>query len=216
MISEVGMSNKNEFLNDVLFCLFTADKLRWPALARTHIQRTLYLCAALSGLSNTEWRYEFSNTLYGPFNGHISNAPDDLVHQHYADVVELRVRKDSRLKATFRITESGKERVELITRLKREGERLVWIQSVMGILTIYGPAVTSKLAYLEPTFTLMKLENRHGSIELSGEDNQSIQLLRRLGAELETKFSIRMDTPISNLILYFDYLSRDIGRQKVR
>src|SRR5438128_1993521 len=121
------MVNKNDFLNDVLFSLSTANKLRWQALARTHLQRILYLCAALSGLSNTEWGYEFSNTLYGPFNRHISLAPDDLVHQGYAEVVELRVRKDSRMKATFRITESGKERVELITRLKREGRRLAWI-----------------------------------------------------------------------------------------
>lgn len=208
---EAPMINKNVFLNDVLFSLYGADNLGWPALARTHLQRILYLCAALSALSNTDWGYEFSNTLYGPFNGHISVAPDDLVHQRYAEVVRVSVQKDSRMKVSYRITESGTQRVRSITKLKRECERLAWIQSVMGILTIYGPAVMSKLAYFEPTFARMKRENRSGAIDLSAGDNQSIQLLRRLTDELEKEYSIHLETPSSHLILYFDYLSRDIG-----
>jgi hypothetical protein len=205
------MINENVFLNDVLFCLYSADRLRWPALARTHLQRILYLSAALSGLSQTQWEYEFSSTLYGPFNGQISIAPDGLVHQRYAEAVDVRVQKDSKLKASYRITDFGAQRVESIIRLKRERQRLGWIRAVMESLTIYGPSVMSKLANSEPTFARMKLQNRRGTIDLSLQENQSIRLLRRLTAELEKEYSLQLETPVSNLILYFDYLSRDIG-----
>lgn len=208
------MINRNAYLNDVLFALYAAEKLGWTALARTHFHRILYLCAALSALVDSEWGYDFSNTLYGPFNRYISTAPDELVHQRYAEAVEVTVQRDSKMKATFRATEAGKERVELIAKLRREQRRLAWIHSVMGVLTVYGPTVTSKLAYFEPTFTTMKLENRRGAIELSGENNQSIQLLRRLSDQLEREYSIHLDTPVSHLIFYFDYLSRDIGRSE--
>jgi uncharacterized protein YwgA len=204
--------NKNGFLNDVLFALYSADELKWPALGRTHLQRILYLCAALSALSDTEWGYEFSNTRFGPFNAEISQAPDDLVHQRYAEAVKVSVQKDSRMKASFKITPSGKQRVQIITSLKQESRRLAWIGSVMEILTVYGPAVMSKLAYLEPTLTRMKAENRQGPIDLSTEDNQSIQLLERLGQGLKQNFQIALETATSNMIVFFDYLSRDIGR----
>jgi hypothetical protein len=206
------MINKTVFLNDVLFSLHGAHQLGWPALRRTHIQRILYFCAALCGLSNTEWGYEFSNTPYGPFNRDISTAPNKLVYQRYADVIEVAVFRDSRMRATFQITESGKERIKLITTLKRESIRLSWIRSVMEILTIYGPSVTSKLAYLEPTFNRMKQENRSGAIDLSADENESMHLLLRLNEELKRTYSIDLDTQTSNLILYFDFLSRDIGR----
>jgi hypothetical protein len=209
------MINQNVFRNDVLFSLHAADKLGWPPLAPTHLQRILYLCAVLSTLSNTDWGYEFSNTPFGPFNGEISQAPKDLVFQRYAEAVKVIVQKDSRMKASYHITKSGVERVQIIGNLKREHQRLAWISSVIGFLTVYGPAVMNKLAYLEPTLTRMKLENRHGIIDLSLDDNQSMQLLNRLNEELKRKYQVDLVTPVSNLILYFDYLSRGLGRPEI-
>jgi len=206
------MITRNVILTDVLFSLYATDKLKWPALARTHFQRLLYLCAALSALSNTEWGYEFSNSLYGPFNGQVSSAADELVHRGYAEALDVRVLRNSKMKANFRITESGRRNVEFISNLKQERQRLGWIETVSGILNIYGPAVMSKLAYFEPTFIRMKQENRIGPIDLSIEENQSIQLLHRLSDELKKTYSIHLDTPTSNLIFYFDYMSRDIGK----
>jgi len=199
----------------VLFSLHAANKLGWSTLAPTHLQRILYLCAVLSTLSKTEWGYEFSNTPFGPFNGEISQAAKDLAYQQYAEAVTVIVQRDSRMKATYQITKSGIERVQIIASLKREHQRLAWINSVMGILTVYGPAVMNKLAYFEPTLTRMKLENRQGTIDLSLEDNQSMQLLDRLNDELKRKYQVDLDTPVSNLILYFDYLSRSLGRPDI-
>jgi hypothetical protein len=207
-----SMTNQNVFRNDVLFSLYAADKLKWPALGRTHLQRILYLCAVLSSLSDTDWGYEFSNTPFGPFNSEISKAPNDLVYQRYIDAVTVVVQRDSRMKASYQITGAGVQRVQTIGSLRLERQRLDWISSVMEILTVYGPAVTNKLAYLEPTLTRMKLENRKGTIDLSLEDNQSMQLLNRLKEELKRKYEVNLVTPVANLILFFDYLSNDLNR----
>jgi hypothetical protein len=81
----------------------------------------------------------------------------------------------------------------------------------MKILDIYGPKITTKLAYKEPTFSQMRRQNRGGAIDLSPEDNLSLRLVQTLHDELDDKYSLQLDTLASKLIAYFDYLSTDIG-----
>lgn len=200
------------FLNDVLFVLYSGNSLEWIDLNRTNFQKILYLSAALSPLVKIDWGYEFTNAPYGPFNREIYRASDRLKHYGYADVTELLIQKDSKMRISYKITEKGRAEVNSIRRLRKEQDRLLWISTVMKVLDIYGPTVITKLAYKEPTFSKMRKENKGGVIDLSPDENRSIRLLRLIADEMNKEFSIELDTLMSNLIAYFDFLSRDIGQ----
>jgi uncharacterized protein YwgA len=206
------MIDNRLFLNDVLFVLYSGDSLSWNDLNRTNFQKILYLSAALAPLVKIDWEYEFTNAPYGPFNREIYKASDLLKHYGYADVTELLIQKDSKMRISYKITERGRAEVDSIRRLKKERERLHWIGTVMKVLDIYGPTVITKLAYKEPTFSKMRRENKGGVINLSPDGNRSIRLLRLIADEMNKEFSIELDTLTSNLIAYFDFLSRDIGQ----
>jgi hypothetical protein len=204
---------KRIFLNDVLFVLYAGDSLAWPDLTRTNFQRILYLSATLAPLATIEWGYDFTNAPYGSFNGELLQASDLLVVSYgYAEATDVKVQRDSKMRAKYRITRSGKVEVNSICRLRREKERLEWITTVMKVLDIYGPKVTTKLAYEEPTFRRMRKDNKGGVIDLSEDENQSMRLINRLISELSQKHSINLDTTISKLITYFDFLSKDISQ----
>jgi uncharacterized protein YwgA len=208
MITQV----RRVFLNDALFALYAAHELGWSHLNRTNFQKILYFCAALSPLVDVEWGYEFTNAPYGPFNSEVSQAPDRLVVRYgYAEVVNVTVQKDSKMRADYQITERGKQQVERITKLKRERKRADWIFLVIKILDIYGSRIITKLAYREPTFSKVRKQNQK-TINLSVNENRSIELLDELAAELEREHSITLDTLASKVIVYFDFLSSDIGR----
>jgi hypothetical protein len=199
------------YLNDVLSVLHAAETLDWPDLNRTNFQKILYLCATLAPLAHIDWGYDFTNAPYGPFNRGIHHAADVLVHHGYAELTSLTLQRDSKLRARYRITPSGSREADRICKLQREKKRLDWITLIMKILDIYGPKITTKLAYKEPTFSQMRRQNRGGAIDLSPEDNLSLRLVQTLHDELDDKYSLQLDTLASKLIAYFDYLSTDIG-----
>jgi len=200
------------YLNDVLFALHATEALDWPDLNRTNFQKILYLCATLAPLVHIDWEYNFTNAPYGPFNREIHQAADVLVHQGYAELTGLTLQRDSKLRARYRINSSGSREVDRICRLRRERKRLDWITLIVKILDIYGPKIITKLAYREPTFSQMRRQNRGGAIDLSPEDNLSIRLVQTLHDELDSKYTVQLDTLASKLIAYFDYLSAAIDR----
>jgi hypothetical protein len=206
------MLGKRIFLNDVLFVLNAGDSLGWPDLTRTNFQKILYLSAVLAPLEQRHWEYEFTNAPYGPFNSEIHQASDLLVVPYgYATTTELIVQKDSKMRARYKITPKGAAEVQAISRLQKERQRLEWIRTVMKVLDIYGPTVVTKLAYEEPTFSRMRKDNKGGKIDLSPDENQSIKLISRVTKELEKKYQINLDTTLSKLITYFDFLSKGIS-----
>jgi hypothetical protein len=199
------------FLNDVLFVLSAGNSLGWPTLNRTGFQKILYLGAALSPLIGMDWGYEFTNAPYGPFNSQIHIASDLLVYRKLAAYSSVTIQRDSKIRATYSITQRGITEVEVICGLGEEKDRLKWITTLMEVLDIYGSPVITKLAYQEPTFSLMRSQNRGGPIDLSATENRSIELIERISHGLKEEFAINLDTMTSNLIAYFDYLSRSIG-----
>jgi hypothetical protein len=205
------MQVSRAFLNDVLFTLHAAKSLDWPDLNRTNFQKILYFCATLSPLVGIEWGYGFTNAAYGPFNREIHQASDILVPYGYVEVTDLTLQRDAKLRARYKITPKGEIEVGRICQLRRERERLEWITLVMKVLDIYGPTMVTKLAYKEPTFRAVREQNRR-IIDLLPDDNRSIELVQKLSAELEQKHSIHLDTLVSQLIVYFDFLSSDIGQ----
>src|SRR2546425_11087431 len=115
------------FLNDVLFVMSAGSSFGWSPLNRTSFQKILYLCAALSPIIDMNWGYDFTNAPYGPFNSDIHLASDLLVHRRLAEFRAVTVQKDSKIRATYRITERGATEVDLICRLQEEKNRLQWI-----------------------------------------------------------------------------------------
>lgn len=201
---------KHEVLNDVLFVLNAADSQGWPDPNRTNFQKILFFCSVLAPLAQIDWDYSFTNAAYGPFNGDIHQAADLLKLHGFAEVPDLTVQRDAKLRASYRITSQGKIEVERICRLYREKQRLDWIDLIMRVLRIYGPKMVTKLAYKEPTFSQVRQQNRK-AIDLSIEQNRSIELISDLSEALHSKYSLDMDTLTSQLIVYFDFLSTDIA-----
>ena len=205
------MLDERIYLNDVLFVLSAAESLEWEDLNRTAIQRALYLSAALAPLTGSDWGYHFTNAPYGPFSRELHLAADKLVHYGYAQLVDFRLQADSKLRARYKITDRGSREANRICQLTKERKRLDWIKLVMKVLDIYGATVMSKLASREPTFDLMRRLNRGGVIDLSASENRSERLVQELSIELESQYSIKLDSVVSQLIAYFDFLSSDIG-----
>lgn len=202
------------FLNDTLFVLHAASKLDWPDLTRTNFQKILYFCSILCPLEKLQWGYYFVNAAYGPFNRQLHQATDTLVSHRFASIEDLIIQKDSKIRARYKITDTGRQEVAKITRLNKERARSEWIYRIMKVLDIYGQTVITKLAYKEPTFYKMRLHNRGGVIGTSPDENESIALLEQLDIELQKRYSIKLDTTASKLITFFNYLSADIGREK--
>ncbi len=205
------MQPHRTFLNDVLFVLYAADSLGWPDLNRTNFQKILFFCATLAPLVEIRWEYEFTNAPYGPFNRNIFRAADFIVPYGYAKVTSLTLQKDSKLRARYRITPKGIYEVDRICQLDTERKRLEWITLVLKVLDIYGPKMVTKLAYKEPTFSQVRSQNQR-LIDLSLDENRSIELLEKLTAELDIQYSVKLDTLVSRLIVYFDFLSSDTSQ----
>lgn len=205
------MQIERVFLNDVLFTLYAAQILEWPDLNRTNFQKILYFCAVLAPLAKIDWGYDFTNAQYGPFKSNIQDAVDRLVPYGYARPTEITLQKDSKLRARYKITSRGNQEVERICHLKKEKERLDWIIQIMKVLDVYGPKIVMKLVYNEPTFNKIRKQNQR-AIDLSLEENGSIELVEKFSTELDQSYSIQLDTLASKLIVYFDFLSSDIGR----
>lgn len=205
------MQTERVFLNDALFVLYSASVLTWPDLTRTNFQKILYFCSVLSPLAKINWDYDFSNAPFGPFSREIHRAVDILVVYGYAQVEELTIQKDAKLRVRYKISNNGVKEVSQIKRLKKEQERLDWIYTIMKVLDVYGQTVITKLAYMEPTFYSMRRRNKGGIINLGMEENQSIMLMEKVDSELQQKYLINLDTLASKLITYFSYLYTEIG-----
>jgi len=190
--------------------LYATNHLEWTEITRTDFQRILYFCAVLSPIANIEWGYSFSKGSYGPFNRELNEATDIIVQYNFAEVSELTLRSKSSLKATYTITQLGKDTVDTIRKLTSERKRFTWIETVIEILEIYGTKVISKLVSKEPTISEMMNENRDGVINLSLEENRSIELSNEIVSELSSKYEVKIDTIESKLISYFDYLSKEM------
>jgi hypothetical protein len=195
--------------NDTLFVLYASKMSQWSEINSSTIQRILYFCAILSPLVSIPWIYNFSNTIFGPFNGEINLSLKNHVLNGYAKINNVYVNNDSKVRGDYKILDDGISEVEKISMLGMEKERLNWIILITQVLDIYGPKILSKLALCEPFYSQIRL-NRQRHINID-DDNQSIVLIGRIKDELAVKHSIELDTTISKIIFYFDYLSNEIG-----
>ena len=194
-------------LNDTLSVLSVADWLNWQPVSRTNFQKVLYFCAVLSPLIELNWKYYFSNAPYGPFNRTLLKAPDRLVIYGDAKVSDVLIQRDSKLRATYLITERGKTKISTITRLESENQRYQWIHLVMSVLSMYGQGFITKLAYQEPNFERVRNGNIGGIIDL--EENLSVELINNIEEEFRHYSEIQLDTNASKMLAYFDYISSE-------
>lgn len=199
--------------NDILFALYGANLINWSTLTRTNFQKILFFCATLSPMIDIEWGYTFTNFSYGPFNRDVHQAPELLIPYGYIEMVNFKYQKDSKVRATYKITDLGNKEVDLISMLSKERKRRDWIILVMNILDIYGPKMVVKLAYQEPTFSEIRKQNQK-VINLSKEQNLSLHLIDKISTTLDKDFNTSLDSVTSKLIVYFDFISKDIATGK--
>jgi hypothetical protein len=208
------MDAERQILSDVLFMLTAAEKLDYPSLNRTAIQRILYLAAVLYPINGTEWGYPFTNARFGPFNQFVNQSADRLVQLGLCKTDDLSVTSAGSIKASYSVTDPGMKEASRITLISVQQRRFNWIFSVLKALDIYGTSIISKLASIEPSYARMRAQNKIGVIDLGADENQSLPLLESLSDSLRKNFQIDTSTAPEKLGLYFDFLSSGLANSK--
>ena len=105
----------------------------------------------------------------------------------------------------------GFETASLIRQRKNsEFTPIIFITAVGGAETHQAKGYS--LGAVDYIFSPILPEVLKTKVAVFVELHRKAQQVRRLNEELKRTYSIDLDTQTSNLILYFDFLSRDIGR----
>lgn len=126
--------------NDLLIIAYNMSEDGWSGANKSTFQRILYFSAALSPIfiPNNIWSYNFSNTLFGPYNNEISVQMNDL---HVKGFFELESRKiyATRVEDRYSISDRGKavcrNNLFLIDTLR---SKVAWFNILVKALSIYG------------------------------------------------------------------------------
>lgn len=205
------MENQYELKNDILIVAYFVGKEGGNAISKTNFQRILYFAAVLSPtfLKDYEWTYNFYNTMYGPINKDLTVELEELFAK---GLLELKERKiiSNRVEEKYMISTRGEETVEQqVMKLNHMIPKILWLKTIVKVLTIYEDSFLSKLIKEDPTLSFMNSGNQKTKIPTSDtEDNISNELIKYLEENGRKKFSLERDADEEYLLLFFDLLYR--------
>ena len=83
------MNNSYNISNDILAISYYVNKNNWQDVSKTNYHRILYFSATLSPIfaPDYNWKYYFSNTLFGPYNSEISDSLQRLSVKGFIKVI---------------------------------------------------------------------------------------------------------------------------------
>lgn len=216
--------------NEILYLLYSADKLEWPYLSKIGVQKCLYLSEILSPLK--EIILSFLNFIYlhrGPYSKDVQNMLDYLVSMNAIEVVSFTASGENSY-ADYKVTEAGKSLVENLTLYPVEKEKLEWIGIVMRLVDAYkgsydlGDQYTGidriiALVYQEPSFKEIKDKKAKWELLPVGVDNnltmQLIHFLKDIERNLpegfdKDRYKLNLETILLSFFeyLYVEHLSR--------
>lgn len=205
------MDSQFELKNDILIIAYYMEENGWRAVSKTNFQRVLYFAAVLSPafLKDYQWTYGFANTMYGPINKDLTTELETLFAK---GLLLLQDRKivTNRVEEKYSISKQGKYIVENhIMKLKHELPKLLWMESIVKVLTIYEDNFLSKLIKEDPNISFMNEGNQKTKIPINNtEDNLSNELMKYLESNGKAKLKLENKADEEYLLLFFDLLYR--------
>lgn len=205
------MENQYELKNDILIVAYYMDKNGWKAASKTNFQRVLYFAAVLSPtfLPNYEWAYSFANTMFGPINKDLTTELEELFAKGLLSLSDRKI-ITNRVEEKYCISQQGKLVVEnSIMKLNYESSKILWIEVIVKVLSIYENNFLSKLIKEDPNIAYMNEGNQKTRIPMDNtEDNLSNELLKYLEENGRKKLKLEGEADEEYLLLFFDLLYR--------
>lgn len=205
------MENQYELKNDILIVAYYMDKSGWKAASKTNFQRVLYFAAVLSPtfLPDYEWTYSFANTMFGPINKDLTMELEELFAKNLLSLIDRKI-ITNRVEEKYCISQQGKMVVENhIMKLNYESSKILWIEIIVKVLSIYEDNFLSKLIKEDPNVSYMNAGNQKTRISLDNtEDNLSNELMKYLEENGKKKFMLERQADEEYLLLFFDLLYR--------
>lgn len=194
--------------NDILIIAYYLREYGWNEVNKSTFQRLLYFSAVLSPIfmPKEEWAYNFSNTLFGPYNNELSLEINDLETKGFLSLVERKV-YTNRIEEKFNISQMGIEncehRIFLLNTLKT---KVSWFNVLVKTLSLYGESFLSKLVKEDPNIFYQNEMNKRSKLII----NDSSDNLSKEFFEFIKLKGINSDVNLNNnqdyLLLFFDVL----------
>lgn len=205
------MESLYELKNDILVVAYYMYKNGWHAVSKTNFQRVLYFAAVLSPtfLTDYEWTYGFANTMYGPVNKDLTTELEELFAKGLLSLAERKI-ITNRVEEKYCISEQGIFTVDnSIMKLISESSKILWLETIVKVLSIYEDNFLSKLIKEDPNVSYMNDGNQKTKISIDNtEDNLSNELLKYLEESGKKKLKLEGKAEEEYLLLFFDLLYR--------
>ncbi|TPE00967.1 hypothetical protein FJO98_13370 [Enterococcus sp. PF-2] len=199
----------NTMKNDILSISYFLEKNNWESTNKVSFQRILYFSSVLSSvfLKDYPWVYDFSNTMFGPYNNEIADSISELHVKGYLNLVERNI-YSNRTEESFSISDNGEKQCEnIIFRLDSNKDKTKWFEIIVKTLSLYGESFLSKLVKEDPNVMNMKLTNSSGKIiSDSTSNNVSREFFLYLKEQGLERVDLQEDDDVGVLLMFFDVL----------
>ena len=203
--------------NDILCIAYYMKKNGWEGISKTNFHRVLYFAAVLSTvfLKDYEWTYSFSNTIFGPRNKDITGELDELFMKGFLMLSNRKV-ISNRVEEKYVISDAGCEALEKTCFiLDSEKSKLLWLEIIVNVLSVYGESFLSKLIKEDPNVSSMNSLHQNGNIPCTNTDeNLTIELYKYLKKSGKDRLNLESSLDEEYLMLFFDLLYRKYKEDK--
>lgn len=208
----MNASNSNNILkNDILIISYYLDKNSWESASKTSFQRVLYFAATLSPIfiPDEKWTYDFSNTLFGPYNNEISKIIQEINIKGFLNLDRRNIYKN-RIEERYNISKSGvKICEEILFKLVNIKSKCEWFDIITKTLSIYGEDFLSKLIKKDPNVMNLTMLNSYKKITIdNSEDNISKEFFNFIKQKGTERLNLEKKNDKDVLLLFFDILYR--------
>lgn len=197
--------------NDIILVAYFINKNNWSSASKTSFQRILYFAAVLSPvfIPEEKWVYDFSNTIFGPYNNDISKKIQELLAK---ELLELEERQffTNRIEERFRISDKGIVICEsTFFRIKDLHSKIEWFDIIIKTLSIYGEEFLSKLIKTDPNVVSQNMINSYKKISINdSEENVSKEFFNYIKEKGKEKLTLETKEDKEFLLVFFDILYR--------
>lgn len=197
--------------NDIMLVAYFTNKNNWSSVSKTSFQRILYFAGVLSPIFIPEekWVYDFSNTIFGPYNNEISKRIQELLAK---ELLELEERQffSNRIEERFKISDKGIYNCEnILFKINDLKSKIEWLDIIVKTLSIYGEEFLSKLIKADPNVVSQNMINTYRKIPISDSiDNVSKEFFKYIKEKGKQKLTLETQEDKDFLLVFFDILYR--------
>ncbi|MGP3610637.1 hypothetical protein [Anoxybacteroides rupiense] len=208
---------ENVLRNDILLVAYFINKNNWSSASKTSFQRILYFAAVLSPIfiPKEEWVYDFSNTIFGPYNNEISKKIQELLAKELLEVEERKY-FSNRIEERFRISNKGIDTCEnILFKMKTLESKIEWFDIIVKTLSIYGEEFLSKLIKTDPNVVSQNMINAYRKIPINdSEHNVSKEFFIYIKEKGKESLNLKTKEDKDFLLVFFDILYRKYKGEK--